>query len=233
MPRYFTVAADSCVRVVIPAPGAPRAVPSAGGADPRRHRFEIGTLFMRGAADVVPPLPPRRATAQRRGPLIALIVVGVSLGTGYGASRVWPLPMSSAPPGNAETTATLEPKDAFSTQPRLPASPQSLAPSRRLVATPDLSQAATLAARSTASSETPSFSAPVEPVAVAAPSKQGDRTIEGEASPSGPTIVRSPHGFRARHARRAPLAGPTIPEFAPNPQPNQPARDFMAYRSRN
>jgi hypothetical protein len=38
---------------------------------------------------------------------------------------------------------------------------------------------------------------------------------------------------RARHARRTPVTGPTIPEFARNPKPNQPSQDFMAYRSRN
>jgi hypothetical protein len=230
--RYFTVAAAAAAGP-IPAPGALRANPSAGGADRKRHGSEIGSLFMPGAANVMSPLPQRRATAQRRGPLIALIVVGVSLGTGYGASRVWPLPMSSVPPLNAQTTALLEPAAAQSTQPRLPASSPSPAPSQQLIATPDLSPAATVAARTGAGSQTPSYSAPVEPVALEAPSKHNDRKIEDEASPPGPTMVRSPHPFRARHARSTPAAGPTAPEFAPNPRPNQPARDFMAYRSRH
>jgi len=229
--RYFTVAAGNCVRVAFLGPGAPRTDPSASGADPKRHRFEIGSLCMRGSADVVLPRPQRRTIAQRREPLIAIIVVGISLGTGYGASRVWPLPISAAPPPSAEMTAFPEPKDALSAQPRLPALSASPAPSQRLAATPDLSQAATITAQSTGGSETLPFSAPV---ALETPLKRSYRTIEEEASaPAGPTIVRSPHVSRARHARRTSLAGPITPEFAPNPQPNQPSQDFMAYRSRN
>jgi hypothetical protein len=189
---------------------------------------------MRGSTDVVLPLPQRRTIAQRRKPLIALMVVGMSLGTGYGASRVWPLPISAVPPPSAEMTAFPEPKDALSAQPRLPASSPSPAPSQRLAATPDLSQAATIAAQSTGGFEAPSYSAPAEPVALDTPLKRTYRTIEEEASaPAGPTIVRSPHVSRARHARRTSVAGPITPEFAPNPQPNQPSQDFMAYRSRN
>jgi hypothetical protein len=188
---------------------------------------------MRGSADVILPLPQRRATAQRREPLIALIVVGVSLGTGYGASRVWPLPISAAPPPSAEMTAIPEPKVALSAQPRLPASSPSPAPSQEPAATPGVSQAATVAAHSTSSSETPSYSAPAEPSTPQTPSKRSDRTIEEEASaPAEPTIVRSPRVSRPRHARRTFVTGPTAPGFAPNPQPNQPSQDFMAYRSR-
>jgi hypothetical protein len=189
---------------------------------------------MRDSADVTLPPPQRRATAQRREPLIAVIVVGVSLGTGYGASRVWPLPISAAPPPSAEMPAIPEPKDASSTQPRLPASGPSPAPSQRLAATPDLSQAATVAAHSTGNSETPSFSAPAEPLTPETPSMRSDRTIGEETStPAEPTIVRSPRVSRPRHARRTFLTGPATPEFAPNPQPNQPSQDFMAYRSRH
>jgi hypothetical protein len=189
---------------------------------------------MRDSADVTLPLPQRRATVQRREPLIAVIVVGVSLGMGYSASRVWPLPISAAPPPSAEMTAIPEPKDALSTQPRLPASrPSPAAPSQQLAATPDLSQAATVAAHSTGNSETPSYSAPAEPLTPETPSKRSDRTIGEEAStPAEPTIVRSPRVSRPRHARRTFVTGPATPEFAPNPQPNQPSQDLMAYRSR-
>ena len=189
---------------------------------------------MRGSADRNLPLPQRRATAQRRKPLIALIVVGVSLGTGYGASRVWPLPISAVLPPSADMTAIPGAKDALAAQPRLPASSPSPAPLQQLTATPGPSSTAAVAARSTGSSETPSYPAPVEPVALEPPSKPSDRTIEDEASASAePMIDRSPHGSRARHARRTPVTGPAIPEFAQNPQPNQPSKDFMAYRSRN
>jgi len=80
----------------------------------------------------------------------------------------------------------------------------------------------------------PSYSAPVEPVAHETPSTQNGRTGEEEASaPAGPPLGRSPHVSRTRHAHRAPVAGATSPDFAPNPQPNQPSRDFMAHRSGN
>jgi hypothetical protein len=186
---------------------------------------------MRGPADVILPLSQRRATAQRREPLIALIVVGVSLGTGYGASRVWPLPISSDPPPSAGMTATPEPKDALSAQPRLPASSPSPAPSQQFPATPNLSQGSKLAAQSTRSPETQSYPAPVE--ALETPSKRSNGAVDEPSAAAGPTIVRSTHVSRARHARRMPVAGPTTPAFAPNPQANQPSRDFMAYRSRN
>src|SRR5262245_20087871 len=184
---------------------------------------------MRGPADVIHP-PHRRTTAPRREPLIALILIGVSLGAGYGASRVWPLPMSSqSRPHSAGMTAIPERNDAPSPELSPPASSPSPLPSPQLATTPNLS-----AAQSTRSSETPSDPAPVEPVALEAPSKRSYRAIADEtATPAGPTTVRSTHASRARHARRIPLSGPATPEFAPNPQPNQPSRDFMAYRSRN
>jgi hypothetical protein len=186
---------------------------------------------MRGSADVVLPLPHPRATAQRRKPLIALIVIGISLGTGFAASQVWPLPKSSASPPSQQTTAVPEPKEPPSAQPRLPTS--SPPPSLEFVATPTASQAAG-AGQSKGSSETPSYSAPVEPVALETPPKRNNRTVEDEASaPAGPRLVRSPHVSRARHAHRTPVAGATSPEFAPNPRPNQPSRDFMAHRSGN
>jgi len=168
---------------------------------------------MRGSAGVTLPPPQPRATPQKREPLIALIVVGVSFGLGYVASRVWPLSIRSAPPASAEMTAT---KDALSPQPRLPAARPSPAALQPLAATPNVSQAAPFAVQPTGSSGT-SYSAPV---ALEAPSRATNRTVEDEASaPAGPRIVRSPH-LSPRQARRTPVAGP--PEFAPNPRPNQP-----------
>jgi hypothetical protein len=41
------------------------------------------------------------------------------------------------------------------------------------------------------------------------------------------------YGPRMRHVRSAPLTGPGMQEFAPNPRPNQATRDFMESRSRD
>src|SRR5262245_1937591 len=121
-----------------------------------------------------------------------------------------------------------ERKAALSPESSPPASGPSPLPSPQLATTPSLS-----AAQSTRSSKTPSNPAPVEPVALEAPLQQGYRAIEETSAPAEPTTVRSTHAPRARPARRIPLPGSATPEFAPNPQPNQPTRDFMAYRSRN
>jgi hypothetical protein len=78
---------------------------------------------MRGPADVIHPLAHRRAAAPSREPLIALIVIGVSLRTGYGAGRVWPLPMSSLlSPHSAGMIPIPERKDALSPESSPPAS---------------------------------------------------------------------------------------------------------------
>lgn len=230
-PRYFTVAAGNCVGLAFPAPAARWANPSTG-ADPTRHGFEMGSSFMRGSADIILPLPQRCATAPRREPLIALIVIGISFGTGYVGSLAWPLPMRSAPPPSAAMTASPEPKDALSAQPRLPAWSPSHASSPQLAATPNVSQAAALVAQSTGSSKPRSYAAPIE--ALKAQSKPGYRTIEhGPPRPAGLTMVRSAHLSRPRPPRRTLLPAPSTPQFAPNPRPNQPSRDFMAYRSTN
>jgi hypothetical protein len=189
---------------------------------------------MRDSADVFLALPQRSGRAQACKLLIAFIVIGISFATGYGASRVWPLPIASEPPlPDAAMTrpASPEMKDELEAPAGLSAPARSGSASRELAGTPGPSEEAKTGAPSATSSESPFRPASAEPAGVEPPSKP-IRADEPSTS-LGHRMNRSAYMYRARFARRTPLARPGTPEFAPNPQPNQPSRDFMSYRSRD
>src|SRR5262245_34392285 len=193
---------------------------------------------MRDSADVILALPQRSDPAQAHKPLIAVIVIGLSLAIGYGASRMWPLPIASQPPlqGAAMTQlASPATKDELVAPASLSALDPSRAPSHELASTLGSSGAANTVAPSATSSENCENRvrpASVEPAGVEPPS-QPLRAIANETSkPLGHRMNRGTYMYRAQFTRKTPVAGPAAPEFAPNPQPNQPSRDFMSNRSR-
>jgi hypothetical protein len=165
---------------------------------------------MRDPADVIAVLPKRSASTRIRNSFISILVVAISLGTGYAASRVWPLPMSSdsAAPDPAKSQAV--PEGNVKPSPRAPEAVGSLS-------VPSLTQAQIDRAsveRSADVQEAPT------------------RANAHEPPVPIPRNTRS-YGPRMRHVRRAPLTGPGMQEIAPNPRPNQATRDFMASRSRD
>src|SRR5215470_10504471 len=129
---------------------------------------------MRDSADVILALPQRSGPAQAHKLLIAVIVIGLSLAMGYGASRVWPLPIASQPPlqGAAMTRpASPETKDELVAPASLSTPAPSRPPSQELASTLGSSEAALTGAPSATSSENPFPAASVEPAGVEPPSK--------------------------------------------------------------
>jgi hypothetical protein len=185
--------------------------------------------------DAVLVFPKQSASTQNRNSFIPVLVVAISLGTGYGASRVWPLPMTAdwAAPDPAKLPgATPEANDKPSPLPSAAAGiPRAPSP-RELTTIQGQSDAGKIEARSTAPPASQLEGASVEQSAVAQepPSQANSRTIHEPSVRVGRNIRSAV--ARARHARRAPLAEPAI-QFASNPRPNQASRDFMGSRSRD
>jgi hypothetical protein len=188
---------------------------------------------MRDPEDIIVAHP--RGIARVCKLLVVFVVVGLSLGTGYAASRIWPLPIASdAPPSitvfpaptpelNREMSASLGEPQRGASDP-----PSDLAPIG------PKSEAAKMAAKSSTNPEAAFGSAFVEPAGDGQdPSKPTLRANADEPRrPVGRRMLRAIHLTRARFARKT--SGSVIAsQFAPNPQPNQPSRDFMAYRSGN
>ena len=183
-------------------------------------------------ADVIAVLPKRSASTRIRNSLISILVVAISLGTGFAASRVWPLPTTSdsaAPDPAKSPAATAEGNDKPS-----PQAPEAAGPSRA----PSATQLTTIRGESDAQKIGR---------AAAPPEAQIDRaSVERSAvvqeAPTEANTHQPPmpvgrntrsYGPRMRHVRRAPLTGPGMQEFARNLRPNQATRDFMESRSRD
>jgi len=183
---------------------------------------------MRDPEDVIVAQP--HGIARVRKLLIAFVVVGLSLGTGYGASRIWPLPIASEaiPPS---ITVVPAPTPELNREIQRDAShpPSDLAPIG-----PNSSEAAKMAAQSSTNSEAAFHPAFVAPVGDGQdPSKPTLRANADEPrSTVGRRMLRAIHLSRARFAKKTSSAA-IVSQFAPNPLPNQPSRDFMAHRSGN
>ena len=184
---------------------------------------------MRDPADVIAVLSKPSAFTRIRNSFIPVLVVAISLGTGYAASRVWPLISDSAAP---------DPANAEAASPEANAKPLPLTPepagalhgasSTQLSTIQGASEAEKIGARASAPPRAHIDRASVEQSAVA----QDPPTHANTHEPPVSRKTRS-YGPRARQARRAPLTGPGMQEIAPNPRPNQAARDFMESRSRD
>lgn len=190
--------------------------------------------------------------------LMATTVVLASGGVGYIASRVWPLPKRSAPVAHSVTAADPTPDTPAAVQPReKPSRPVPQVGGWVGVADPDSAPALPPvpgADRGPAVGPPPPEKAPAPKQAAIEP---GPTPVEASANePSAADAKPAPESeepaatparrqqqprARARIIRRQPAVGggggggaaPGTVEFAPNPAPNQAARDFMARPSGN
>jgi|SRR5581483_580535 len=190
-----------------------------------------------GAAALLPPQ--RGAAARLTRSLIAVAVVAVSAGTGYIASRVWPLPMLSQPtiqlaaPGEAHA-AGVAPGAGGTAAVQRPLQPD--APVVRTSATSGLPSAAEGGLSKLPVSAEGQSAAPAAPspdLLYRAPTEQ-----EHGAAKASPATGRHAGALARRRTASARIqstsgTAPGVVEFAPNPRPNQALRDFMSFRSRD
>jgi hypothetical protein len=167
-------------------------------------------------------------------------VVAASAGTGYVASRIWPLPMLSDPtiqlaaPGEAHA-ASGAPGAEGTTAVQRPLQPD--APVIRASAASGLPPAAEGGLAKPPVSAEEQSAAPAKPtpdLLYRAPAEQ-----EQGAPKAGPVTGRHAGATARRRtasARNQSTSSGTaspVAEFAPNPRPNQALRDFMSFRSRD
>ena len=190
------------------------------------------------------------AAARFTRPLVAATVVLLSAATGYAASRLWPLPTSSGLVMNLAITGT-------GSAPESQSGPQlnyrAPAPGPRM--STSVAKTVSSASSDVLSQPTPAVAPHVSETArieaggaahtpgarEAAPAETPQAHAD---TPDKPTTRRETRrravaarrvaGARvSRTVRRQKTAGSesAVAEFAPNPRPNQPLRDFMASRA--
>jgi hypothetical protein len=215
---------------------------------------------MLGATDAVAlPHPELSAVMRLTRPLVAAIVVLASAGAGYVGSLIWPMSTDSGPEVHLAATgktSSAEPETregapplpthvsqpASVTDPNIPYDlPSPSQPSA--VVTASLPEKAQTEVRGTSTSS-PDSSVAVLYRAPAGQAQPADgpvapKTSTGVGRNDGPVAARR-KAASAKVSRVVRVAAPatsaapsSVVEFAPNPRPNQSARDFMANPSRN
>jgi hypothetical protein len=213
---------------------------------------------MPGSTDAVAlPQPELSAVMRLTRPLVAAIVVLASAGAGYVGSLIWPMPTVSDPAPHLATTSrtsSTEPEPEESSPP-LPVHVSKPAPAtdpiipydRPSPSQPSAVVTASLPEKAHTEVRGTSTSSPDSSVAVLyrAPAGQAQpadgpvapKTSAGVGRNDGPVAARrkaaSAKVSRVVRAPATSAAPSSVVEFAPNPRPNQSARDFMANPSRN
>jgi len=200
--------------------------------------------LMRNREDAV-PVPQTHARLPRL--LMATIVVAASAGAGYVGSYIWPLApaaeesatrpaiVDSTPARDGAAPLTQVSKPVAATGQSAPVEP----PSQSVLAV--AAAAASVPATSKIEAEDPSIES--RPASAPAPHQapSGRTQAAGPSAPEANTgpgkVGRAPAARRkVAHAKvsrpvraqKAGKVGSQVVEFAPNPRPDQPLRDFMA-----
>ena len=163
-------------------------------------------------------------------PLTAIIVVSVSLATGYGASRVWPLPIISNSPLPRAAVMQAEPPEKNELSASVQPTPDASHLPSNQPATRNYSEG-TIGVRLgavTANSEANYRPASVEPYGVEQSEPKPNAQVGADQSSRivRRRLIRAAAG-RTLYGKRTAMS--TIPQFAPNPRPDQ-AKDFLGSR---